>query len=103
MFDPSCIFSIRIGLFSSPKRSATLQNFGAFLRVLPAIQRINYIFALVVLAQGIGFVRVDRLRETNKRSRKLQAFSGITALLIGIVLIMLGNGMQFTLMGLPAM
>jgi MFS family permease len=30
----------------------------------------------------------------------LQTFSGITALLVGIVLIMLGNGMQFTLMGL---
>ncbi|WP_371685660.1 MFS transporter [Tropicimonas sp. IMCC6043] len=30
----------------------------------------------------------------------MQAFGGITALLVGIVLIMLGNGMQFTLMGL---
>lgn len=30
----------------------------------------------------------------------MQAFTGIGALLIGIVLIMLGNGMQFTLMGL---
>jgi MFS family permease len=30
----------------------------------------------------------------------LQVFTGITALLVGIFLIMLGNGMQFTLMGL---
>jgi MFS family permease len=30
----------------------------------------------------------------------MQAFKGISALLLGIVLIMLGNGMQFTLMGL---
>ena len=30
----------------------------------------------------------------------MKAFSGIMALLVGVVLIMLGNGMQFTLMGL---
>lgn len=30
----------------------------------------------------------------------MQVFRGITALLVGVVLIMLGNGMQFTLMGL---
>jgi MFS family permease len=30
----------------------------------------------------------------------MKAFSGIIALLVGVVLIMLGNGMQFTLMGL---